>query len=247
MLSILWRSKWIILVTALVAGAVVAFDSYSEEQGYRADTLLVVSSLAPTNVFSNENMLATSYAELATTDRVKTKAFAIPGNENDSDRTTTSVISAEVDSETPFIRISATNTDARQAVTDANAVADALVDYVSELEQQNLQEKRDSLLDQLVEIEGQQNQVAASQPVDQTRINALEAVRQSVIRQYEEINAGLTQSNITIVDEAERAVPLTTNPARNTIIAIMLGALAGAIIGFSVNSVRKALRWESSL
>lgn len=243
MLSVIWKSKWIILIMAVIAAGAVAFQSFREETLYRAETSMIVSSLTPTNVFSNEDMLAASYAELALSDAVQGKARE--DNPDNNTSSGTSAIAADSNPDSPFVRLSATNTVPDRAVEDANAVADALVEYVSELQLQSLEDKRGNLLQELANIDAEQAAIRATPNGDQARLSALESVRQSLIRQYEELNAGMLQSSLVVIDEAGSPGAIPSHPLRNTLIGLLLGAAAGVILGFAVESVRKALRWES--
>lgn len=245
MLSVLWRSKWIIVVAAIVTSSFVAYDSYSKDTLYRAETVLIVSSLTPTNVFSNEDMLAASYAELAMTEAVRARARQYSGGTNGGSNQAygDSGIAADTKTDSPFIRVSATNRVAEEAINDANSVAAALVGYIDDLQKQSLKSKRELLLEELSQIDEEQKKLLATEPVDHSRVDALASVRDSIIRQNEELNAGLIQSSLVVVDEAESAAPLPSHPLRNTLISFVLGALTGAIIGFFIDAVRKSLRW----
>lgn len=239
MLSVIWRSKWIIIAAALVASGFVAYDSFTSDTVYQAESVLIVNSLTPTNTFSNEDKLAASYAELAMTEAVQARArelVDIPGN--------SSGITADTKTDSPFIRISASNKAAERAVNDANAVSEALVTYIDVLQKDGLESKRELLIEQLSDIDSQRQLLASAVPVDQARIEALDSVRESIIRQNAELNAGLVQSSLVIVDGADTASEVPSHPLRNTIISFVLGAIAGTIIGFAVDAVRKALRWQ---
>ncbi|MHB0915436.1 MAG: Wzz/FepE/Etk N-terminal domain-containing protein [Thermoleophilia bacterium] len=240
MLSVLWKSKWMMLVAAALVAVLIGYNSFSREEVYRAETAMIVSSLTPTNVFSNEDMLAASYGELVLTEAVQSKASEI-SSATGGPSSVSSTIAAETKADSPFIRVIVTNTNPERAVSDANAVSTALVEYVSELQQSSLDEKQESLLRELADIDTQRDEVKAAIPVDETRLAALDLVRQSIIRQYEELNAGTLLSSVVVVDQAGKASMEATHPLRNTIVGFFLGGLAGAIIGFSVESVRKAL------
>ena len=75
-LSTIWRSKWIIIATAIVAAGFVFYRSYSQETIYQAEAILAVGNFGGARL-SGEDKIAASYAELAQTRNVLEKSIEL--------------------------------------------------------------------------------------------------------------------------------------------------------------------------
>ena len=240
MLSTIWRSKWIILAVALITAGVVAVVTLRSDEVYEAEAVVMVGTLGTDSVFTRVDELAASYAELAYTAEVRGNAADKLGSSYESGG-----INVSAGEKSPFIRINSSNSSAEAAVLEANAVAEELVAYVSNLQQEDSKNKGEAVLRELSEIEKQQEELYNAPVVDEARAKALDTVRQSLIRQYEESKIDLFENSLNIVDPAVVAVKQESRAGLQIVIAFLLGAVMGVIIGFATESVRKALKQEN--
>lgn len=241
MLSVLWRTKWIILVTAVVAASIVAASEFRSESTYEAEALLVVGNLGTTEPTGREDELAQTYAKLVNTEGVLAEAAAEYGS--GATAKNMGAVSSETSEEGTYITLRYTSDDSQEAIDKVNAVARGLVAYVDNAKDENFEGDRKRILNELVDVESELAQLEANPVPDEGRRNALNNVRQTLIRSYEELTVqGLSSNNLTIVNMASSSVKDANHPWRNTIVAFIIGAIIGAAIGFAVDTVRKALR-----
>jgi capsular polysaccharide biosynthesis protein len=243
LLAVLWRSKWIILITAVVAGSVVAYDSFTRQKTYEAESMLVVGNFSSTSLPGREDELAFSYGQLVGTNEVLEKTAELAGN--GSDASEFRGVATETAKDSPYLKLIARDTTALGAIDRVNAVAQGLVAYVDDLKKQNIASDQQMLLQKLTDVENDLSRLRADPNGDAGRIQALEGARQSLLRQYEELNLESSSANrLTIVSGATSATTEATRPLRNTLIALLVGAVVGTALGFATDSVRKSLRHE---
>lgn len=251
MLSTIWRTKWIIIITAAVAAGVVAFDSFRQVITYRAEATLLVGTLSPESSalgrFGGEDKLALSYAQLVSNREVLEKSIEIYGLPVTVGglRGDVGTVPPPKDSPSPFVMLYAVAGTPAEAVNEVNAVAEGLAVYVAEMQNRVLEENRRKLLDELSQVESDIAAIQSSPVQDKGRLAALEGVRRSLISQFETVSLShLPGGILRVISLAENATPSRTHPYRNTAIAFAVGAVAGIGIGFGYESVRKALRRE---
>lgn len=253
MLSTIWRTKFIIIVTAVVAGALVLGDSLLKETTYTANATLVVGSMTPGTSalgrIGGEDKLALSYADLITNRDVLEKAVQLSGLEITANSLAGDVgaLTPPKDVTTPYVKLYATTNSPETAIAEVNAVSNALVDYLGNIQKKVLDDNRTSILAQLTQVEGEIAQLQTAPVKDPARLAGLEDVRKSLISDFSDVlNANLPGANLRLIDPAESAYATAAHTVRNTGIAVVLGALAGMGIGFMADSVRKAWRRQPS-
>ncbi|MHB1391446.1 MAG: Wzz/FepE/Etk N-terminal domain-containing protein [Thermoleophilia bacterium] len=249
MLSTIWRTKWIILITAAIATGVALYTSLSEVTTYRADAVLVVGTLSPgTSALGRvggEDKLAVSYTELIYAREVLEKArdlgsLPVSNSQLASD---ISFVPPPKDNASPYVKLYTVTESPEKSIAEVNAVARGLVAYLT-ADQENVQKgNRDTVLQQLIKVEAEIKSLQAAPVVDQARIAALDDIRKTLISQFTEVLlSNLPGSSLRIVSEAETASISTPHTVRNASIALFIGLLAGSGIGFAADSVRKSWR-----
>lgn len=244
LLSAVWRTKWIALAVAVIAAGLVGVQSFQKPTTYKAEAVLVVGNLGSGTTLGRtggEDKLATSFGELVNTPGVLEKA----AENSDAGLTASQLAGAVVPATedfSPYLRLVSTDTSQDAAVEEANAVAEGLVAYVADFQQRILDGDRERLLADLTRMDDE-IKVLETQHSDDSRLEALKELRQSLVKQYEELSTEyLNSGSLEIVSLAEKAAMDPQHPWRNTAIAFIVGAIVGIGIGLGVDSVRKALR-----
>jgi len=243
----MWRSKWIILLTATISASVVAYNSFRVQPSYQAEAILVVGNLATGSQLGRlggEDMLAATYSDLIQTPVVLRKAIEQSGLDK-TPAELEALITSETAKESPYFRLQATDYTSEDAIEEANAVAKGLVAYLDELQVEGIKESREKIVAELADIEKEQSNIRTGLAKDDGRLHALDQVKLFLNEQYEESAVqSFSGSKLRIISLADVATANKSNAWRNTIIAFFAGALAGIGLGFAVDSVRKALLRE---
>lgn len=240
MLSVVWRAKWIILLTGVVCASIVALISFQEDPIYSAEAVLVVGNVGSTSLPGREDELAFSYGELVKTREVQEHA----ANSGESDRPAEELtgVTAATAEDSPYVILTTTDNSALGAIEKVNAMSKGLVAYVDELKDAGVEADKQRVLDELAQIENEQALIRANPNGDEGRFRALDGVRQGLIRQYEELNLeSFTTNKLSVVSLATSASSSNPQPWRNTIIGFFVGCIVGLGLGFAIASVRKAL------
>ncbi len=236
LLSIIRRSKWIILVVTLIVTSVVAYRAFSAPPRYEAEVIMTVGDFSPSGKsFSDEDIIAASYAELVNTPLVQEKAFGETGVSGVS-------VVPVTEKDSPLLRLTGSGSEP-EAVADAtNAVATALVDRVSEIQMDMLENSRQRLLGELTRVEGELSGEKAKPQADSNRINALQGYRLSLLKQSEELALQMGEGpNLTVVSAATESHFIPARSLRKTILGLAIGLLGGIVVGFVYQSLKKAI------
>lgn len=240
MLSILWRSKWIILITALLAAAITGVISFQKQTVYSAEAVLITGNTGSAGQSVTADKQAATYASLVDIREVLDKSIEVSGI-GSSAQALRADVSASTEKDSPYIILSSVSYSAETAVNEVNAVAQGLTQYVSELQTQAYSDTRQLIVDELTKVQAQQDTARAANPND-PRILALEDVRLSLMKQYEQMNIEKVSSDqIKIVSLARESASSPPHNYRDIILAFVIGAVVGIGIGFVTDSIRKAL------
>ncbi|MHB8160080.1 MAG: YveK family protein [Thermoleophilia bacterium] len=246
-LSIIWRSKWIILVTAIAATIFVASETLRQPTKYEAGAVLAVGNLnsgKALGLATGEDRLASTYADLLNIEDVYQRSV----EKSDADVTPEllkSHVSVSTAKESPYIKLTASDTDAAATVEEVNAVANGLVAYVTEMQDKNLQNGRQAIQQQLTQVESERNKIRAGDPQQQGHLDALTAVRDSLIKQNEQNITDTTYSRLSVLSLAKTAAMQPPQKMRNILLGLLVGTIAGLAMGFIYDSVVKALNHET--
>lgn len=131
-LGVIWRRKWIVVVTVLVFGVVTALVSRSLHKVYAtSSTLLVVQAKTQQSFDSVQaaQVVARTYGDILGSDTVAGRvAQQLNGSRSQKDAIRAAV-SIETVPETQLIKVSAQDGDPRRAQQIANTYADEFISY----------------------------------------------------------------------------------------------------------------------
>lgn len=245
-LSIIWRSKWIILVTAIATTAFITTATIRQPTVYEAGSVLVVGNLSSGKALGStggEDKLAASYADLLNIDDVFQASAEKSGLSLTSEQLRGHVTAVTANN-SPYLRLTSSDTDAGRAVDEVNAMANGLASYVTNLQDKNLTKGREAIQGQLTEIEKQIDAIPENDTQQAGQLGALNAVRDSLTKQNEQYITDTTYSRLSVVSLANTASPQVPAKTRNISLGLLVGVLVGVAIGFVYHSSLKALREE---
>jgi len=261
----LWRRKWIIVATIIVAVSVAGVGSFLVTPIYTASALIRVSA-APNPL--------TERADVQYADRVMNTytimARSLPLMEsiiaelglNIRPTQLSSTIEVRVLEETELIRITVTNTSATEASDIANALANGLIAQTNEsVTEQGASEairaQMDQVQQELADLQTEYNRLLTEDPGNTTRIG--EISRESVIKQqtYETLLAQYDQTRlretmrVNAITLIEPATPPNSpsSPRRNLNIALggILGLLGGVGLVLLLSNLDKRVYTASQI
>lgn len=236
-------------MTALAATIFVANQTLKQPAKYEADALLAVGNLSSGKALglsTGEDKMASVYAELLGIEEVYQRSAEESSTSATADQLKGHV-SASTAVNSPYIKLTASDTDATAAVEEVNAVATGLVAYVTALQDINLQNGRQAIQHQLTQVENEINTIRASNAPEQGRLNALTAVRDSLLKQNEQNMTDTTYSRLSVVSLANEAVMQPPQKVRNILLGLLVGVIAGLALGFIYDSVVKAFNREKEI
>ncbi len=255
--NILWRRKWVILITAIVTIVVVGIGTRQTTPTYQASTTLRIAATADASsnfyIMSTYNdQLMNTYVEIATSKPVLDE-LSKRLNLNASP-----VIAAEVVPNTELIKVTATSTDPKMAAREANTLAAILITQSNSLYTGGGKTSQDVLSTQLAQAQSDLNQAQrqyenlivqtppASGQIDVARqqLQLKEDVYVSILTQYQQatLQAEIKTSMITVVDPA--TVPQAPSQPRvvlNYVLGLLAGLMGGVVIGFVVENLDNRL------
>ena len=248
---ILNHRKMVVLLTAILTVAAVAFGSYRMAPIYSTSSLLRVAQPASAVV---------SYSDLGYGERLietyvqvlKSRPFleetgnrlglGLPAND------LAALIRVEAIPSTELIRISVNNRDPQQAAAIANALGDLLIEQGQKIYTGEGKDARQILLDQLAAVEAQlaedraklalannatPDSAAASSLAP--KISAEEATYSMLLSQYENarVEAVLRANSVSVIEPAVApALPSKPNVKLNLALAAATGLLGGLGLAF---------------
>jgi capsular exopolysaccharide synthesis family protein len=260
--NVLKQRKWVILLVTLVTAIVVFVLTTTSTPTYTATVKLRVapfSTNAPDyGAFIYFDRLASTYSELVNSDVVTDPALALLG----LDRLPDYLI--ETIPQTELLRLAVIDPDPVQAATVANTLAQILVEQNRELFSGALSDIQETIGDRLgqlqVEIDTLVNEQALLEsqlPRDSSRIAEIATQVTSLQQQYSML---LNNSNQALVSQANQANALTilelasppeepssASPFRMTILASVIGLLAGIALAFIIEALNPRLYNENQI
>lgn len=200
----IWRRRWRVLVASLLVAALVAAWSMSKPRVYQASTEVSVTSgraTAGESVTRDDTLfLAGTYAELAETRPVL--ALAASGSGLDISPTVAGQrLSAVASGDVGFVTISATGPSPEQASALAGAGAEALIETVSDQQQQILREVLGPVELEVEELAQQLASIAPGEP------------QQALAARYAALLASATERRLQPVDRLTVVSPARSEPA----------------------------------
>lgn len=239
MLAILWRAKWIVLITAVLTAGITGFFSLRSQIVYRADAVLVAGNNSAGQSVTDDKLAAT-YANLADIREVLDKSVEVSGIDT-SWQTLRSHISTSTTKDSPYVTLTATGSSPDRVIEEVNAVAQGLTQYVTELQKQEAAETQQRFVEELTKVQTNQDAARKANPND-PNLKVFDDVRASLLKQYEQMNVeNLAGKQLRVVSLAQESFGSPPHRARDIILAFVIGTAAGIGIGFTADSIKKAL------
>jgi polysaccharide biosynthesis transport protein len=244
-LQILWRRKWIILVTLAVTTLVVTAVTFRIEPTYTAiETIRVAISAAGTSSYSDymyADRLMNTYVKAATSGPVVEELM------KQLSLRKTPQVTVEAIPNTELIQISVEDKDPKLAATTANTLTNILINQSRDLYSGGEKSSQEILSEQLTQIESELNQAQQNyetlvnqSPMYTDTITAaghiIELKQQTyatLLDQYEQarVRDALRANIVSVFDPA--TIPLTPSKPRIPL-NIALGILVGLIGGLGL-------------
>jgi len=231
-LMILWRHKWVIIVTTVVTVGIVLVSTLRATPIYAASTTVRVAT--ETESVSVMERLLNTYAELATSNSVLAELAQKLGLDEPPP------VDVEVLANTELIRITVEDANPVLASQAANELAKILIARSKKLDAEDkativsaLAERLKQIGEELAQARREYKDLVAQNPGDPERIAAVsqsiklkEEIYATLLEQYEQarVRAAMQSNTLTIIDPA--AVPQTPSKPRRKL-NIALGAMVG--------------------
>lgn len=245
-INVLRRWIWLIIAVVIIVSGVTAFETLRSPKSYRGEALLVpgITQITSTNTDSANYVrvggeLAATYAEIVSVQDVMESALEKTGLDWSAD-SLKSRIAAEASVDAPVFRIYATDSDPGRAVLLTNAVADAFVEYIEEIKDQQYDEAKEEILAEIAEIEGKlADSENGTAPLPPEVVRALGQEREKILNSYNELlNAQVSATDVKVVDPAKTATEVGINSIQTIILAIVAAVISSIIIAFIAEGIR---------
>ncbi len=267
-IDLLWRRAWIIALAAVLAGAAAfVYSRYFIIPIYEANTTLLINEAAASqgtdyNSVLTSERLARTYTEMLTQRPVLEETIAqLEMNMIPEDLQ--KVISVQLLRDTQLIQVSVSDQNPLNAATIANTLVTVFIRQNFDRQAERFAASRDSLENQLRQIEQQINQTDEAltrlrdrpdQQVElerlQTALNQYRQTYASLLQSFEEVRITEAQSTSTI-SQVEQAIPEMTpvrpQTTKNTLLAAVLGALLATGVIFLIDALDTSLKSSDDL
>ena len=266
-LGILWRRKWIILVTTLVAVSVAILGSYLQQPVFSASATIRVAqgsrgSIQYVDAIYAERLMNT-YRDL-----LQSRPFLVTVIERLGLPTSADALAKQVKVDvvldTELLKVTAEDADPAQAQRVANTLAGLFIEQSRSLYSGSGESVLETVRKQLASVEAdlEQNRTAlqtlrGDPSPEQTRLEELEAkvsmgegIYASLLRQYDDMRL-IDESRANSVTLAETAAlpaePIKPRKLLNLILGILVGMLCGIGLAFLFESLDPALHSRHDL
>lgn len=244
-LVILWRRKWIIVITVVLTEIIVIIGTLKATPIYSTSTTLRIASAASGSISSYDYMYAdrlmNTYVRLATTTPVLNE---LKKQLRLNDLPT---IDVKTIPETELIQITVEHIDPVLAANIANTLADILINQSMELYTGSGKSSQEILNEQLLSMEAEVNQaradymnLVAKNPSDTEVIQAAkqkldleEQMYASILEQYEQtrLKEAVRAKSVSVV---EPAIPPESPSKPSKVLNVALGFMAGLVVGLGL-------------
>jgi succinoglycan biosynthesis transport protein ExoP len=256
-LFLLRSHLWLLILAAVLAGAVAFGVSNLITPVYRASTTLLIDEAPSVNPSDYNSLLASerrarTYAQLLTEEPVLETTIQRLGLGMDVE-TLKKRVKAEWVSNTQLIELQAEDTNPQQAARIANTIAEVFSEQTQALQTSRYAASKESLVAQLADLDEQIQQASTALgalgdgPEDKAERDRLEALlaqyRQTytgLLESYEQLRAAEAQTTSNVI-QVEPATP-PRKPARpKVLLNVAVAALLGMILGAAMAFAREAL------
>lgn len=248
-IGVIRRWKWLVLPVVVLVTGYVIYSGLQSKTSYSAEATVVsgFSQIAEggnnsINVVQSGERVGLTYAELVTTQPVLQSALNKAGLDWDPG-TLGGMITVTPVKSTSVLRIGVTDTDSDQAVLLANSVANAFVDYVKDTAKNGNAASVAAVTDGLNSVEAKLAAAKASPAPDQGKINALLDRRDEILKQYQGLlDQSIQSGDIMVANPADVAQAGGIRLGERIAIGFTISLVAGIVLAFIAEGVRKALR-----
>ncbi|RJP50437.1 MAG: hypothetical protein C4583_10520 [Anaerolineaceae bacterium] len=261
-LSILWRRKWVLVVTVVSAFVAIAIGHSRMAPVYTATTTLRVATsvigVQTSAVYTNAELLRNTYVEIATSRPVMDELLARLDSNEVPD------IRAEVIPTTELIRITAQSPDPKLAAQASNTLAEILIEQSDQLYMGGSIDSGDVLAVQVEEakvaldkMRKEYEALIVQTPAAPDQITVTGQLLQekqrtyeSLLRQHEQARyrEAIESSMITLVESAiPPTVPTEPRVAFNYTLGALLGLIGGIILAFIFENLDTRLHDTSAI
>lgn len=249
LLEALWRFRWLVLVTALLAGGAGYGLSFLQATTYEAEAGMILTDPRTAGVFDDGSTVirdlsryVRNQAEFAESADVAIRAIDhLPSDSTLTVEGITSAVSVTPSQNLDLVTIRATQPTATGAADLANAIGIAYQELVGEEVAKNanaaidqLADSRDALRDRVDGLEGTL-EAAPDNLAFQAERDAAIAQLVTLETRIEQINVNMALygSGVQYFEEAEVPVsPATPKPLRNAALATVLGLLGSSALAW---------------
>jgi capsular exopolysaccharide synthesis family protein len=228
-----WRRKWLLLAVIVLVPAATYLVTKRQDKVYQASTLLRV---APQDISVSDSLSFTSSGATETATIIETTGVArLAARELGQDPTAAGALLGKINAvvqgegtEAGFLRITAQDSDPKQAALVANAFAAA----ITESRTSDALAKVDETI---ANLEGQADSATTEAQIA-TQLQQLRATR-----------AGLAGTTQVIEPASPPTAAISPNPGRNTRIAFVLALLLAAALVPLLDAIDRRLRQPEEL
>ena len=243
--AILWRRKWVILITMVVTMVVVIAGTLMTKPTYSASAMLRIATSSIISASSSDYMYADRLMNTYVT--ISTSKLVLDELKQQLGLSILPPIVVNTIPNTELIQIAVNEKDPFLAAKVANTLSDILINQSSGLYTGGGQSSVDILSTQLTEMENEVNQarqdyidLVANNPGDTTTIQSAkqsmdlkQSIYATMLSQYEQarLREAVREKSISVVQPAFAPI----NPSKpNKMLNIALGVLVGAIGGLGL-------------
>lgn len=248
-IGVIKRWIWLIIAIVVVVTGYTGYKAYSAPVSYIADTTVMVglneiasSSLLGISIAQNGDRLTGAYSELVSTRPVMEKALGKAGLDWPITRLQ-SMVSSEIKKSTPSLQIFVVDSDENRTILLANTVSEAFVEYIRETSKNASLEAQAETLRQLNDVNKELAVLGATPSADAAKVKALQDRRESILNEYEKLLNQQTHAvDLRIIDSAYTVSRAGTSASQRIAISFAISLVAGIVLAFIAEAVRKSLR-----
>jgi succinoglycan biosynthesis transport protein ExoP len=226
-LNLIWASKVVLVLFAVVVGVVVYFVAARESDQYESKALgqIVSNSQAEGEILNDEQLLSLSnlYGELAKTTNVLSLARENPKVKGDGEEFVDSVGVAP-EARVGLLGFTATTGDPEVSANFANAYAEAFSAYLNEV---NVAQRKESLAPVQARIDEVETELEGMETTDPAYAG-LQVELQSLQAQITTESAAPGDTMRVIEVAVPEANPVSPKPTRNAVLAFIGALVLGA-------------------
>jgi len=254
-LDILWRRKWIIVVTTIVAVIVAIAANFILKPIYTSSALLRVSA-APNPSTDRADLqyvqrLMNTYTIIASTKPLLSQVISDLQLDMSSTRLE-GMIEVKAIEETELIELKVTNSDAQLAADIANSLANALISQTNSIAgvtgaSAAIQDQINQIQTELGDMRTQYNTLASSLTADPSQVAELsrdivikQQTYETLLKQYDEarLNEALRVNSITLIEPASPPKdPTSPKKTLNIALGVVLGLMGGTGLALVFSNV----------